>query len=88
MGYSCFAELMGSLRIPDVSFGQEDVSSVPVEPTAPAGRAAGRGEGRMELYMWNRLSEQISWILFKALVPRMPEASRGDCPLLMFKPMT
>lgn len=80
MGYSCFAELMRSLRIPDVSFGQEDVSSVPVEPTTPAVHAAGRDEGRMKLCMWNRLSEQISWILFKALVPRMPKASRGGLP--------
>ena len=88
MGCSCFAELMGSLRIPDASFGQEDVSSVPVEPSAPAVCTAGRGEGIMELCMWNSLSEQISWILFKALVPRMPEAPQGDCPVLMLKQMT
>ena len=79
-GYSCFAELMRSLRVPDVSFGQRDVSSVPVEPAAPVVREAGRGEGRMKLCMWNSLSEQISWILFKALVPRMPEASWGGLP--------
>lgn len=48
-GYSCFAELMRSLRVPDVSFGQEDDSSVPVEPAAPIVRAAGRGEGQNEV---------------------------------------
>ena len=32
-----------------MSFGQEDDSSVPVEPAAPIVHAAGRGEGQNEV---------------------------------------
>lgn len=35
MVYSCFSKVMGSLRIPDLSSGQEDVSSMLRELTAP-----------------------------------------------------
>ena len=85
--YNCLAKGMVSLRIPDMSSSQEDISSVPIELTAREPSMCSQEAENEVLHVEQSYRADLG-ILLKAVVSRVSKAAHGAHLPLISKPMT